>query len=128
LAEFMSRGRFERRYAAMIATQLDGGEAVGLLAALSHDDASSVRAQAAAGLARRVAAGLGDALAGGAFRRCLEDPGRDVPLAIARSLIGTEWNSELVEPAVRRLNGHPSATVRDAAREALALDSATTVS
>jgi uncharacterized protein DUF4365 len=128
LADFLAGGRFERRYGALIATQLDGREAVGVLATLGQDHQSSVRAQAAAGLASRVANGLDDALAGGAFRRCLEDPGRDVPLAIARSLIGIDWKSEQVELALERLSGHPSAAVRDAAREALALDSSKSTS
>ncbi len=121
LAEFLAGDGRQRRHAALLAAQLGRAEDAGLLSALARDHDPQVRATAAGALARLVAAGEDEGPPSATFRACLDDPGRSVPLAIARSLIGLEWHTEEIERALVQLSEHRSAAVRGAAQKALQL-------
>jgi len=109
----------ERNYAALLAAQLPGAEHKGILIALARDSDPRVRATAAGAIAHLIAAGEDGGGFMGAFEACLSDPGRSVPLALAMALVGVEWRSDRIRPALLYLGQHRSAAVRDAAAEAL---------
>ncbi len=122
LAKLLGGDRSARHYATLIAAELGGSEQIGALGALAREDQPTVRAHAAAGIARALARGQGGAQAEAVFTQCLADPGRGVPLAMAQTLVGQVWRNALIEPALEGLRSHPSAAVRAAAAEGLALN------
>ena len=118
LVKFLGGDGRERRHAALLAAQLDGAQHRGVLAALARDPDPQARATAAGAIARLVAAGEDESQVE-VFETCLQDRGRSVPLAIASTLVGLDWGSGRIEPALSGLADHRSAAVREAAREAL---------
>jgi hypothetical protein len=113
LVDLIAGDSKQRSAAARIARHLPGGEALGILATLAHDSDCVVRADAAASVALRVAAGGAGPLAEQTLQRALQDTGLVVPGAIATALTST--THELSQPAtaaVTELRGHPSSAVR----------------
>ena len=96
-----------------------------MLATLSLDSHPSVRGAAAANLANLVATERADPLAVEAFRRCLDDPGREVPANIAASLVGAPARGAIATEALTRLRSHRSAYVRARAGSATRSSQAT---
>lgn len=119
LAKLLGGDGQERNYAALLVAQLPTSEHKGVLIALARDGDPRVRATAAGVIAHLIAADEESDGFTGAFEACRSDPGRSVPLAVAMALVGVEWRSDRIRPALVRLGQHRSAAVRDAAAEAL---------
>ncbi|GAA1337412.1 DUF4365 domain-containing protein [Saccharothrix algeriensis] len=106
-------GRPEQRaWSASTAAHLPTSAAVGVLTVLAQDLHPTVRASAAAMLARLVATGTQDTLAISALQNCLVDTGTLVPLAIADTLANTPNPSDAVTDIRQTLTTHRSARVR----------------
>jgi hypothetical protein len=113
------RGKPAQRAGAVgIATHGGRPHHLALLAALSKDEDTSVRAAVAKGLA--VWAGQAGAPAGVAqlLNQVLSEPGTRLGLAVSETLTDDESHANL-EPLLRRLSEHPSAVVRWRANHAL---------
>lgn len=106
-----------RAWAAHIAAKRTEDEGIGLLIALVDDTHPSVRAAAAAGLSRLVAGGQGGEIATRALLRAAVEGGTWVPLAIASSLAAIANLSPRARRVKTDLKRHPSARVRQAAKE-----------
>ncbi len=105
-----------RQWAARLASRLARVEDTGVLAVLAQDIEPQVRAAAAAGLSYLVGSAQGGALALAALRRCLEDPGTLVAMAVAGAVLAS---SDFRGPALEVLDAladHPSALVRTRVR------------
>ena len=104
-------GQFgDRAWAAALAEESLDRTSSGLLAVLSTDRSPIVRAAAAAGLARMVAEGEGDATAQAALDRCMQDPGVDVPRSVAGVLRAADTDQG--RQLLALLGDHRSAKVR----------------
>lgn len=108
----------QRAAAAAIAAHGGRPHHLALLAALSKDEDTSVRAAVAKGLA--IWAGHADAppAVSELLDQILSEPGTRLGLAVSETLTDDESHANL-EPLIRRLLGHPSAVVRWRANHAL---------
>ncbi len=113
--ELLAGEHHERVWAAHVATRLAQYRDVGVLAVLCQDRHPSVRAAAAAGLARLCASGEGGSMALSALRHGAEDSGIWVPRAIAGQLAATDSRDEEAENLLRNLRQHRFVPVREAA-------------
>ena len=125
LLDLLDGSPADRQIAARIAWRRALPEDIGVLATLSLDSHPSVRGAAAANLANLVATERADPLAVEAFRRCLDDPGREVPANIAASLVGAPARGAIATEALTRLRSHRSAYVRARAGSATRSSQAT---
>lgn len=112
LAELLMGSADDRRLAAAVAFRSGRPEGAGILVTLSQDQECAVRAEAAAGLARLVAAEQGGPLAGYTLERCLKDPGRRIAANIASAIASTPDHSAAAAAALAQLRSHVSAHVR----------------
>jgi hypothetical protein len=121
LAALLTGSRQERLDAATLISRLGRRELTAALVTLISDPYPDVRAEAARGLATRVASpdtGI-DPLAIAGLQRALADPGALVSLAIAAVVDAAEAPSDQARELITPLLGHPSALVREAAASAL---------
>lgn len=106
----------QRMWAAYLAAQAPGDQYVSALLTLVADADPHVRTQAAGGIAKLAASGLGGEAILEALRAASTDPGRSVPIAIAAQLRQADTLSPELESLRQTLTYHPSATVRASAR------------
>jgi hypothetical protein len=113
--ELLTGEHQKRVWAAHVATRLAHDRDVGVLVVLCDDSHPSVRAAAAAGLARLVADGKGGGLALSALCHSADDSGIWVPRAIAGQLAAAETRDNEAEYLLKSLRRHRFAPVREAA-------------
>lgn len=115
IADSLGGARRKRRLGATISAKLGRpGDIVGL-ATLTHDPDPYLRAIAASALSEEVARDQDSSSAHAAFDLALRDPGRSVPLAIARTLSDLDRQSAVADAGLTFLQEHASAGVRSAA-------------
>lgn len=117
LGDLLAGGRDQQVWAAHLVLTLGAPTAAGMLAVLSRAAHPAIRASAAAGLARVVAA-TGDHLAQVALHQCLRDTGTKVPKAILDGLSGVD-RAALPVDVLTELSSHCSARVRSEAMRLL---------
>ncbi|MFT4085526.1 MAG: hypothetical protein QM638_23330 [Nocardioides sp.] len=101
----------QRAAAAAIASHVGHPHHLTLLAALSKDDDTSVRAAVAKGLAIWAGRSGRPPAVSEMLDQVLNEPGVQLGLAASETLTDDESHANL-EPLLRRLSGHPSAVVR----------------
>lgn len=108
----------QRAAAASIASHVGHPHHLTLLAALSKDDDTSVRAAVAKGLATWAGRSGAPSAVSELLDEVLNEPGVRLGLAVSETLSDDESHANL-EPLLRRLSRHPSAVVRWRANHAL---------
>jgi hypothetical protein len=114
-----SPSAIQRQAATRLAHQMGGPEGIGALAVLAHDSSPLVRASAAGALVRLLDVGDPSGLHEQALKRCAEDPGVQVGVAMV-SAFGQEVVTGRVELEILiKLQQNVSITVRSKATEIL---------
>lgn len=116
----LAGGKQRRLWAARLARRMERADGIGVLLALVDDLIPEVRASAAAGLAHLIAEGKGGTTAVEGVLHCLEDPGANVPYALAVILSEATLRDDTTEQVLDRLRNSLSARVRRVADQAAA--------
>lgn len=122
IAQLLAGSARDREDAALLLACLRQPEHTGALIALVGDSRLTVRSTAAYALALRVAASddsPADQLAVDGLKRALEDPGANVPIAIARGVLRAREPAAVVGELIAPLTAHISANVREIAGRAV---------